>query len=285
MTTASPRRWKIVKRVERLLPGPVKSIVSWVRSDESLLTAASLAFFGLVSMAPTVMIGCWIAGSIAGEERIRALGDQLSAMTPTDLGAGEPVVDLIDTATTLGWTSVLVAFWPATAYGAGLARAFDRLTPGADRQMEGLRGRALMVALIALLPLLILSALVVVVLLPPLLGEGLAVRLLGLAGAGVLASAGMTVFLALLYGLFSPAEVAVRATVRGAAVAAAAITAISIGYGAYLTLGANFEDRFGSSGIAAIVLLGLWLYLANGSLLTGYKTALQYADQTASRAG
>ena len=49
---------------------------------------------------------------------------------------------------------------------------------------------------------------------------------------------------------------------------------VSIGYVVYLRLGADFEERYGSSAFAAVILLGLWLYLANGALIVGYKTAL-----------
>jgi len=195
------RQWRLIDLLERYLPGPTAHLVSWARSDESLSTAASLAFFALVSLPPTALIGFWAAGLMAGDERISQLGEQLAALAPAEMGADGMLLQLVEVAATLGWTSVLAALWPATAYGAGLARAFDRLTPTGRRRMDGLRGRVLVVVLIALLPLLILGALLVVLFLPQLLGEQVVVRVLGLALAGLIAVAALTAILALLYAV------------------------------------------------------------------------------------
>lgn len=277
------RRWRPVDVAERHLPGPVARLVQWARSDESLSTAASLAFFALVSLPPTAMIVFWVTGVIAGEERISQLGEQLSAIAPAEVDADELIVETVEVATALGWGSVLAALWPATAYGAGLARAFDRLTPTGRRPMDGLRGRLLVIALIALLPLLVLSALGVLLILPRLLGDEVLAQLLGVGAAAALALGGLTGVLALLYNLFSPADVGPRAALRGGAWAAAAITVITAGYAVYLRVGANFEERYGSSAVAAVILLALWLYLVNGALIVGYKTALLRADVPAWR--
>lgn len=54
-------------------------------------------------------------------------------------------------------------------------------------------------------------------------------------------------------------------------------------YAIYLRVGANFEERYGSSAVAAVILLGLWLYLVNGALIVGYKHALVRAEDPAWR--
>jgi hypothetical protein len=41
--------------------------------------------------------------------------------------------------------------------------------------------------------------------------------------------------------------------------------------------------RVGSSAVAAVILLGLWLYLVNGALIVGYKHALMRAEAPAWR--
>jgi YihY family inner membrane protein len=261
----------------RYIPEPLRRLATWIRSDEALSTAASLAFFALISLPPSALIGLWIVGAFAGDGRIEQLGERVATMAPGDLQADNMIVGLVDVATKLGWVSIAAALWPATAYGADLARAFDRLTPTGRRPMDGLRGRALVIVIIALLPLLVLTALMLVLFLPQVLGEDLAPRLLGYALAAVVVIAGLTGFLALLYDLFSPADVGYRAALTGGAYAAVAIAAISIGYVVYLRLGANFEERYGSSAFATVILLGLWLYLTNGALIGGYKTALMRA--------
>jgi uncharacterized BrkB/YihY/UPF0761 family membrane protein len=64
-----------------------------------------------------------------------------------------------------------------------------------------------------------------------------------------------------------------RSTIHGTLIAAASISVLSVGYVAYLRLGANFERRYASDALAAVVLLGLWLFAANTALLIGYRAA------------
>lgn len=52
-----------------------------------------------------------------------------------------------------------------------------------------------------------------------------------------------------------------------------AISVLSVAYVAYLRLGANFESRYASDALAAVVLLGLWLFAANTTSLVGYRAA------------
>lgn len=46
-----------------------------------------------------------------------------------------------------------------------------------------------------------------------------------------------------------------------------------MGYVAYLRLGVNFEHRYASDALAAVVLLGVWLFAANVALLVGFRVA------------
>lgn len=279
------RKWrphrKLVTLGRRYLPGPAVSLVSWARSDESLLTAASLAFFSLVSIPPTALICFRIAGAVVGEERLGELGEKLAAAAPAEVGADGMLIEAVEVATQLGWGAVFAALWPATAYGAALARAFDRLTPTGRRPLDGIRGRLLLVVVIPLLPLFVLGVLVVVVVLPRIVGNDAMLRVVGWGLSAVVGVGVLTGLFAVLYDLFSPADVGYRAASRGAAWAAALITLISAGYAVYLRVGANFEEQYGSSTFAAVILLGLWLYLANGALIVGYKSALVRADAPA----
>jgi hypothetical protein len=40
-------------------------------------------------------------------------------------------------------------------------------------------------------------------------------------------------------------------------------------------LGTDFEHRYATSGLAAVVLLGVWLFLTNALILVGYQVALE----------
>jgi hypothetical protein len=48
---------------------------------------------------------------------------------------------------------------------------------------------------------------------------------------------------------------------------------LSLGYVVFLNVGADFERRYATSGLAAIVLLALVLFLANALMLVGYEVA------------
>ena len=66
-----------------------------------------------------------------------------------------------------------------------------------------------------------------------------------------------------------------KPTRREVLVAGAAISVLSAGYALFLQFGADFQNRYGTSGLAAIVLLEVWLFLANALLLVGYQVALE----------
>jgi hypothetical protein len=42
-----------------------------------------------------------------------------------------------------------------------------------------------------------------------------------------------------------------------------------------VSLGANFEQHYATSGLASLVLLAVWLFLANVLLLAAYRVALE----------
>lgn len=238
--------------------------------EDVLLLAAGLAFYGLVSVAPLVVLGCWLTSLVLGDEQVRQTGEGLARLTPGKMGVDKVFVRVAETGSGLGLWALAGAVWPATAYGAGLVRAFDRLSHD-PRPLPGLRGRALAVMLIAALPAVVLAALALGMVGPRLLGEGLLLAVLGWAlglGLGFLTLAVMS---GLIYRLFTPDDVGWRDVARGAVLAAGTVSVVSLGYVLFLRLGTNFEQRYAASGLAAVVLLGVWLFLANALLLVGYR--------------
>jgi uncharacterized BrkB/YihY/UPF0761 family membrane protein len=180
-----------------------------------------------------------------------------------DLGAG------------LGVGALIALLWPATSYGAGLARAFDRLSPGRNEPAKGLRGRALALALVGLMPALVLAGLVASYLGTSLVGHGRAAQVLGWALALAFGFVASSAAAMAIYKLFSPRPVVGRGVLHGGAVAGAAISLLSAGYAFFLHFGADFEHRYATSGLAAVVLLGVWLFLTNALILVGYQVALE----------
>lgn len=270
------RRFEMVDVLERWLPTPAARVIAWARSDEALSTAAGLAFFGLVASVPSVLIALWITGSIAGFEWLLAAVDRVTASVGSSRGAAL-LEQIVEAARRLGWGSVVAAIWPATTYGAGLARAFDRLTPERQRPMDGLRGRLLGMVVVAILPVVILAALALIVLAPA-GGAGWVVGTLGGAGSAFVAVAATT---GLLFHLFSPVDVGPGASVRGGVVSAVSVLVATGAFALYLRLGSGSDEQYASSAVALVVLLGLWLYLVNAAVVVGYKVALQHAGAAA----
>ncbi len=262
-------------RARNALPPPVRDALDDLEGRDVLFLAAGLAFYALVSVAPLVLLALWLTSIMVGEEDVHRTGEQLARLVPPKLGVDKAVVRVADTGSNLGLWAAALSLWPATAYGAGLARAFDRLS-GKGRQLEGLRGRALSLSLVIVLQSFVLAGLALATVAPRLVGEGLLATVAGWAiglVSGFLAIATAT---AVIYWLFSSESVAARPILVGASLTAGGTTVLSLAYVAFLRLGANFEQRYATSGLAAVVLLAVWLFLANALLLSSYRLATRW---------
>ncbi|WP_299959715.1 YihY/virulence factor BrkB family protein [uncultured Modestobacter sp.] len=260
-------------RTRDQLPGPVLRFGRWVRGPEFFTVAASLAFYAMISIPPMVLIAFWIAGAFVDESTLQGLSDQVDGQTPDQLPVGDVLRELVDIAGQAGPLAVVTAAWPATAYGAALARAFTQVAPESERQIRGWRGRLLALVLIAVLPLVVFSALAALYVVPRFFGSGWAfTALLGL-GTFVL----LTLVIALVYALFQLRDTRWHDVALGALIAAGLVAVTTGGYLVYLRFFADFSDRYGTSSLATAVLLGLWLLLGNAVLLVGYRLMLRRA--------
>ena len=87
--------------------------------------------------------------------------------------------------------------------------------------------------------------------------------------------------IALIYRLFPPHPLAWRAIWAGTFGTALAISILSGGYTVFINVGTNFQTRYASSGVAAVVLLSVWLYLVNALVLAGYQSAAEFERDVA----
>ena len=246
------------------------------RADDVFLYAAALAFYGLISVAPLVVVALWVTTLVAGEAQVHEVADDLARLAPTALGADEALERAADLGATLGLVAVVAALWPATAYGAALVRVLDRLA--GDRGATGLRGRGAALLLVSFVPVLVLGSLVAGYAGAATLGDTRAAAAYGLIVALLLSFSATVATVAVIYGVFPRTPPAWRDTLRGALVAAGSIALLSVGYVAYLRLGADFERRYGTDALASVVLLGVWLFAANVALLLGYRVALRRTE-------
>jgi len=269
-TTRAAETW--ADRVERRLPAPVRRLVQEIRGDDVLLFSAGLAFYALVSVAPLSIMVVWVASVILGDQRLHQLAVEVGRIAPKQLGADTAVERIASLGTRIGLWALVTGLWPATAYGSGLKRAFDRLMHGKDEAAKGLRGRGL--AFLVLLPLITLGTLVGGLAGSKALGSGAGGKV---AGAGFALAIGFVtalVALVLIYWIFPPERLRWRAIARGAALAAGAIAVMSLGFVLYLASGTNMAEHYASSSLALIVLLAVWLFCSNVATLVGYRLAL-----------
>jgi uncharacterized BrkB/YihY/UPF0761 family membrane protein len=169
--------------------------------------------------------------------------------------------------------AILAGLWPATSYGAGLYRAFDALSPKSERELQGLRGRGLL--LLIVLPVFILGGLISSYVGSQIIGTSGPARILGIVvalAAGFVAAAAA---IGLIYWIFPRDRPSWKGIVRGTIVAGGGISVISLAFTLYLSLGSNFQEHYVTSGLAGVVLLAVWLFLANVLLLVGYEVALE----------
>jgi YihY family inner membrane protein len=262
------------RRIDRVVPEPIQRFVGWLRSDDFFSTSSSLAYYAMISLAPMVLVALWIVGAFVPDETLENLGSDVEQSSPDQLPVGDIVRQLIEVATTIGFLSVLGALWPATAYGAALARAFSRITPDQERRVQGMQGRLFALVIVALMPLAVFGGLALFFVGP---------RLLPDAGAwlpiafGVGAYAVVVAVVAVIFTLFRMTGTEPSDIVVGS-LASATLMAVATGvYLVYLEFFADFEENYGASSLATTVLLGLWLMVVNAMMIVGYRLMLHKA--------
>lgn len=273
-------RWisERINRIEDRLPDEVVDVMERMRDRDALLYAGGLAFYSLVSVIPGLLLVAWVIGSVLGEDRVEDLAARIEELAPGEVEISDFVQTLLEVGTGVGLVALLAAVWPATAFGGGLSRAFDAMSIDEDPALHGLRGRARALVVLVLLPVFVLGAFAAITISTEIVGDGAVFTVLGWAVAIVSGTAISWVAAAGLCWWFGPADVTFRALAIGAGATAVGLAVMSLGYLVYLSYGADWEERVAGTGMAAVVLLALWLYLANLLLLAGYAIALAFDD-------
>ena len=266
------KRW-VDHLIERL-PPLAQKVAGDVRGQDIALYASGLAFYALVSAVPLAIVASWVIGLVVGDQRIHQLAAELQRTAPGSLPVGDFVRRIADQGSSLGGLALVTALWPASSYGAGLRRAFDRLSARQLREAKGLRGRGL--ALLVLLPVFVAGSLAGSYVGTALLGNHGIALVLGVALALVTGFLAAAVGVALIYRIFPPVRMPLRSILVGTAFAAASISLLSLGFTLFLGATGNGEqEHFGTMGMALIVLFAVWLFLANVFVLVGYVISLE----------
>lgn len=263
-----------------MLPGGplqiARSVLGRVRRHDLMLYAAGLTFYAAIAVVPLVLLAVAAAAALVGPDRVAELGERFASYAPRNLGAAAAISALADVGPRLGPLAALVALVPATSYGEGLVRVFDRLDEDDDAPRKGLRGRLLSLVLVAVLPVVVLVGLGAVAVLPGALGLGEGARLLGLYATFLVGWLTSSAVCAVLYRTFPRHAVRGRALAWSSAATGSFLTGMSLGWVLVLELGIDVGAAFGGSReLGTLVLVGVYLFLVQVVLLVGYALGVE----------
>ena len=265
-----PAKRRLQAWMDRLPPGPSR-VVARLLDRQVLLAGSSLAFYGLVSALPLLLISLSITERLLGPDTVRQLGDQ--AMSQQARGAGRILMDVGSAAASPGWWIYVLAIWPATAYGGGLRRAFME-AHGDEEALPGLKGRAIGLLLVLVLPVVVLGGIPLTFVLAHLAGQGVLGTIGGLVVAVIGGAVAGTALNSVLYHAFTSEDLGWRRTLPTAGVVATLTSLMSLGFVAYVRF-ADLEVRYGSAMLAMVLVFGAWLLAVNVLLLSGYHAIVE----------
>ena len=251
-----------------------RDVVRCTRGHDLALYAAGVTFYAVIGLVPLLLLALFLAGQVAGEETVRRLADGLAGLLPDELGAREAGRFLSQAGTSMPPLAALAALVPASLYGEGLVRAFDRLSETRGRRRSA-RGRLGSLVVVAMSPALLLGGLAASRGLTSALGDGVGDRLLGVYVAFLVGWLSITPVLAFAYRGLSPERPASRALLWGAAGTGSFLSGTCLGFVLFLSLGIDLGGAYGGSPALATAAATIgWLFVLHVVVLVGYVTTL-----------
>jgi membrane protein len=252
----------------------VRDVAGAVRGHDLALYAAGVTFYATVGVVPLLLLSLFLAGQVAGESLVRDLADRLTTLLPDELGARQAARFLSQAGTSMSPLAALAALVPASLYGEGLVRAFDRLSESTGRR-RSLRGRLGSVAVVAMSPLLLLGGLAASRGLTSALGDDVVGRLVGVYVAFLVGWLSITPVLLFAYRALSPERPRTRALLWGAAGTASFLSGTCLGFVLFLSLGIDLGGAYGGNlALATGAACVGWLFVLHAVVLIGYVTTL-----------
>ena len=252
----------------------VRDVVRATRGHDLALYAAAVTFYATVGVVPLLLLSLFLAGQVAGEQAVRGLADNLAGLLPSGLGARAAGRFLSSAGTAMSPLAALAALVPASLYGEGLVRAFDRLSARTGRR-RSTRGRLGSLVVVAVSPVLLLGGLAAARGLMHVLGDSVLDRVLGVYFAFLVLWLTISPVLAYAYGALSPERLGRRALVWGAAGTGSFLAGTCLGFVLFLSLGLDLGGAYGgatslATGVASVG----WLFVLHVLVLVGYVATL-----------
>ena len=256
------------------LRGLVHDVVRATRGHDLALYAAAVTFYATVGVVPLLLLSLFLAGQAMGEQMVGTVAAELAELLPDELGAREAARFLASAGTSMSPLAALAALVPASLYGEGLVRAFDRLSERPGRR-RSTRGRIGSLVVVAMSPILLLAGLSAARGLTSVLGDGIVDRLLGVYFAFLVGWLSITPVLLFAYRSLSAERIGRRALVWGAAGTASFLSGTCLGFVLFLSLGIDLGGAYGGAGrLATGAACVGWLFVLHVVVLVGYVVTL-----------
>ena len=208
---------------------------------------------------------------VTSPEEVVELGERLSELLPSAVGAPDAVERLVAAGVGLSLFDGLLALLPMSFYGEGLRRALLRFG-GRREGMTGWKGRMAALPVILVTPLLLYPLLLTVPVMADLAetgGAGATVGRIAIGFYGVMAA--LTVPLAWGFRVVAGEPVRWPALVTGALFTAACLSGFLQGFVLFLALPLDLGAPFGGLDVVGgVVALGLWLFLLHLVVIAGW---------------
>ena len=252
----------------------VRDVVRSTRGHDLPLYAAAVTFYATVGVVPLLLLSLFLAGQVAGEDAVRELADGVASLLPMELGAQGATRFLSSAGTSMSALAALAALVPASLYGEGLVRAFDRLSRRGGRR-RSTRGRLGALVVVAASPVLLLGGLAAARGLTRVLGDSALDRALGVYFAFLVLWLTISPVLAFAYRALSVERPGRRALLWGAAGTGSFLAGTCLGFVLFLSLGIDLGGAYGGATHLATAVASVgWLFVLHVIVLVGYVTTL-----------
>jgi membrane protein len=242
------------------------------------LWAAGATYFGIIGIVPLALVSLWAAGGLVGHATVTSSMEAAIGGLPDGHGTPEALRTLTSAALSMSWWQALVVLFPASLYGEGLRRAFVQLSSAPDT-LTGWRGRAGLLGVAAVAPILVLAVLASAPYVGPLYAQDGWKLVWGVfVGFHVV---WITVSTALLgvFGLIAPGQRRPKALLLGAFGTGAILAGFLQGFVLFLAIPVPWSAPFGGLPIiGAVSALALWLYLVHILVLCGFRVTVVLDD-------
>jgi membrane protein len=252
----------------------VHDVVDATRGHDMALMAAGVTFYAAVGLVPLWLLSVFLAGQLLGPDVVRDLADGLTGLLPDELGAREAARFLSSAGTSMTPLAALAALVPASLYGEGLVRAFDRFSERRSRRRSA-RGRLGSLVVVAVSPILLLGGLSAAEALTHVLGDTTLDRALGVYFAFLVGWFTITPVLAFAYRGLTLERPGRRALLWGAAGTGSFLSGTCLGFLLFLSLGIDLGGAYGgATHLATAAACVGWLFVLHVMVLVGYVTTL-----------